>query len=770
METATPSGLVVAVLPPANVPDAVQAVVALPAAGGRGAGRALAARAILWLRQVPADLPATLARRWPDLPIRLTTGGSADGFAQMLGATGVPATLLPEYVLAWQEDNGILLLPGVALDRQDAVRAALTPYLRTGSSLGTTGGPGPGPRTPEAPSFAFYATPPPAPVSPGGDTENTTEPSPDTTGRQPQAPPGPPFPPFPPIDLTIPPFNLPDKVVAPYPIGDLGMIENPVSEGTLPEADRPPAIPVVDRYASVQAPAMVLPQQIFALTVTLKQQAPPEAPNAPPLHAKLTRDAAGETGAPPVSVIIYATAFEVIGPARADLPVVEHADSPPASFQLRSRPGVTGEQQISITFLQATAILGRVVAKVKVGGTAPIVTYEVPIAGTDGEQGTGGDTVAPDVLLHIDRIVQDGRDHLHFQYSWPQNGELDYAEGGTIELNNVESWAQAQYANLSARARLPAPEGAAQEAPPGDGSGQGALTAAVRALEEIGENLYDMLFPPLLKDFYNRCAPQARTILIYSTEPWIPWEIIKPYGGGLADHDCDFLCARFQVARWLTLTNTRPNPLHRQVTMRTLCPVVPPSNLPAAQLESGYLTSLPARWPPLTLYNPLPHSADEVRAVMASGRVNLFHIATHGNFQVSDPTNAAIQIGTSQLTPASLTGNPLANGFAAEQPLVFINACHSGRQGLALSGLGGWVARVVQLGASGFIGTNWEVQDDLAAQFAIRFYDYLRMGSTFGAACRLARQEIRQANPGNSTWLAYVLYAHPLGTLQVPPA
>jgi hypothetical protein len=763
METPTPSGLVVAVMPPDNVLDAVQAVVALPGAPG-SAGRDLTARAILCLRQTPAALPATLAQRWPGLSIRLATGGTADAFAQMLGAAGVPAPLLPEYVLAWQEDNAILLLPGVALNRQDAVRAALGPYLRAGSSLGATGGPssGPGPRTPEAPSFAFYATPPPVPVVPGADIDNPTEPSPDTTGRQPpvfRIPGG----------IEAPPFYGPDIVMPPMPADANVWVEDtqrPESGATVPEADQPPVIPVVNRYASVQAPAMVPPQQVFELSVTLKQQAPPESPTAPPLRAKLTRTAEGETGAPPVSVIVYATAFEVIGAARADLPVVENADSPPATFQLRSRPGVTGEQQISVTFLQATAILGRVVAKVKVGGTAPTVTYEVPIAG-DNDTGAGGDTVTPDVLLHIDRLVQDGRDHLHFQFSWPQNGELDYAEGGTIELNNVESWAQAQYANLSARARLPA----SKEAPPGDGSGQDALTAAVRALEQIGENLYDMLFPPLLKDFYKRCAPQARTILIYSTEPWIPWEIIKPYGGGLADRDCDFLCARFQVARWLTLTNTRPNPLRRQVTMRTLCPVVPPSNLPAAQLESRYMTSLPARWPPLTLYNPLPRSADEVRAVMASGRVNLFHVATHGNFQVSDPTNAAIQIGTSQLTPASLTGNPIANGFAAEQPLVFINACHSGRQGLALSGLGGWVDRMVQLGASGFIGTNWEVQDDLAAQFAIRFYDNLRLGSTFGAACRQARQEIRQANPGNSTWLAYVLYAHPLGTLQVvPPA
>ena len=42
----------------------------------------------------------------------------------------------------------------------------------------------------------------------------------------------------------------------------------------------------------------------------------------------------------------------------------------------------------------------------------------------------------------------------------------------------------------------------------------------------------------------------------------------------------------------------------------------------------------------------------------------------------------------------------------------------------------------------------------------------LRAGQTLGAACQAARLQIREANPGNSTWLAYVLYAHPLGVLQ----
>ncbi|HMA36713.1 MAG TPA: CHAT domain-containing protein, partial [Chloroflexia bacterium] len=180
--------------------------------------------------------------------------------------------------------------------------------------------------------------------------------------------------------------------------------------------------------------------------------------------------------------------------------------------------------------------------------------------------------------------------------------------------------------------------------------------------------------------------------------------------------------------------------------------------------------ALPPRWvPPLTLYAPPPHNKTDILAAMATGAVNLFHFATHGSFDATAPTQAALLIGTSRLTADDVAGPDLRDGLTRSAPLVFLNACHSGREAPALSGIGGWVDKLLRFGCSGFVGTNWEVQDELAAQFAIHFYDLLRAGQTFGAACREARQQIRQANPGNSTWLAYVLYAHPNGTLRAGP-
>jgi hypothetical protein len=290
---------------------------------------------------------------------------------------------------------------------------------------------------------------------------------------------------------------------------------------------------------------------------------------------------------------------------------------------------------------------------------------------------------------------------------------------------------------------------------------------AIRALERMGEKLYDQLFPLPLKAFYKRCAPWARTVLIYSSEPWIPWEIVKPYGLDLAEVYSDFLCARFQIARWLT--NDISGRVPRLIRVHELCPVIPPSNLAAALRERDYIVRLPQLWPPIVLSNATPRTPNDLLAAMERGQVNLFHIATHAGFATNDPSGAALQLGAAQITPDDVSGTALLRGLTASAPFFFVNACHSGRQVLALSGMGGWVNKLLQYGCSGFVGTNWEVQDDLAADFAIAFYEGLRAGRSFGEACHQARMTIRAANPGNSTWLAYVLYAHPLGVLRAAP-
>ena len=156
----------------------------------------------------------------------------------------------------------------------------------------------------------------------------------------------------------------------------------PAAESPLPAAppepplqpDRPVGPAIENRYVDLRAPARVAPEQVFEITVALTRRAP-QAPTADaPLQVRVG-------GAPPVTVIIYATAFRVIGPARAELPILPDGDSGPVRFQLQAQPGVSGDQQISITFLQGMDILGRVVAKIEVGGQATLVSYSSPPPG-----------------------------------------------------------------------------------------------------------------------------------------------------------------------------------------------------------------------------------------------------------------------------------------------------------------------------------------------------------------------------------------------------
>jgi CHAT domain-containing protein len=109
------------------------------------------------------------------------------------------------------------------------------------------------------------------------------------------------------------------------------------------------------------------------------------------------------------------------------------------------------------------------------------------------------------------------------------------------------------------------------------------------------------------------------------------------------------------------------------------------------------------------------------------------------------------------------TVGPAQEHLRADRPLVFLNACRAGQSGLSLTGLGGWAKVLVQdcrVGA--LIAPLWSVNDAAAYTFAEAFYTATQQpGMTLAAALRQARQATRQAHPGDPTYLAYSLYAHP---------
>ncbi|MBX2998871.1 MAG: CHAT domain-containing protein [Caldilineaceae bacterium] len=281
----------------------------------------------------------------------------------------------------------------------------------------------------------------------------------------------------------------------------------------------------------------------------------------------------------------------------------------------------------------------------------------------------------------------------------------------------------------------------------------------IRQIEGIGENLFLDLFPAALQTVYwtlcdLRDQGVIRSLLITSDEPWIPWELIKPYDAN-SDRSDDFLAGGWQLCRWLA----GPGPVD-QIRVLAARLIAPDLDLDFVKKEKSYFASM-AHWGVDIGASPLQR-LEEVQLVTEEGGIQLLHFATHGNFGDGNPDESVIRLADqAELYPRDLRGSRV-RGLRQSRPMVFLNACHTAQIDFALTGLGGWAERLlVDVCASAFIGTLWEVNDELAAEFSGAFYHTLWQGSTLGEAFQFARNHVRRLQPANSTWLAYTLYGDP---------
>ncbi len=297
-------------------------------------------------------------------------------------------------------------------------------------------------------------------------------------------------------------------------------------------------------------------------------------------------------------------------------------------------------------------------------------------------------------------------------------------------------------------------------------------------LADIGHWLYQRLFSKSMQEAYRGFRDQIRTLLVVSDEPWIPWEIVRPFG----DRDDDFFCMQFEMGRWLA---EAADPVVVKGVRQLLCLAVgeleDQAALPEADDEPKILMAFadhPAKVTGLVLRNP---GFDELKGRLRDG-VDLLHFAGHGLHRESSvegaesawrPELAGIELADRPFLARDLVGEVAAR-LRQERPVVFFNSCESGRLGWALTGLGGWAQSWVEdCGASAFLAPFLSVNDTAAHELAAIFYRELREGRTVGNALRTARRELRKprerddAAKDDVAWLAYSLHAHP--NLRVVP-
>jgi CHAT domain len=272
-------------------------------------------------------------------------------------------------------------------------------------------------------------------------------------------------------------------------------------------------------------------------------------------------------------------------------------------------------------------------------------------------------------------------------------------------------------------------------------------------MEALGRDLYDELIPDKLKDLYWKISDSIKSVQILSDEPWIPWEIIKPWrelDDGKADEDL-FLCERFSFSRWFPTVKEKMGQEIKKV--KVVIPSDTKLNNPLAELE--FIKKIGRNY---GLSISSDSSYEEVMYTFENGGYDLIHFSSHGEYENKNSIFSFIELENRvKIRPTNISGRYITFGRA--NPLVILNSCQSGVQGFSLTGIQSWATRFLGVGVSVFIGTLWSVSDEASLRFTETLYNQLSQGMAVGEAVKAARVECKRT--GDPSWLAYVLYGQP---------
>lgn len=281
-------------------------------------------------------------------------------------------------------------------------------------------------------------------------------------------------------------------------------------------------------------------------------------------------------------------------------------------------------------------------------------------------------------------------------------------------------------------------------------------------LANRGAQLFKELVPLDLCRKLWELRGSVQTVQILSNEAWIPWELLTLQNPDDSSGDQVFLVEAFSVTRWLLEA-----PQVMRLPLQCMALVAPTdSGLPKASEERQRILSLAQTNREVVEIRPI---YTEVERALGLGRYDGFHFAGHGiAWNLSSYSWSLLLDGNDQLTPPDLNGN--ARNLGSRQPLVFLNACQSGRGAASLTGLGGLASAFIDAGAGAFIGALWDIEDRQALRFAEEFYRQMLSGEEIGEAVRQARLTLRRQFPNGTGWLAYTVFGHPLTRCSsVPP-
>jgi CHAT domain-containing protein len=242
----------------------------------------------------------------------------------------------------------------------------------------------------------------------------------------------------------------------------------------------------------------------------------------------------------------------------------------------------------------------------------------------------------------------------------------------------------------------------------------------------------------------------------------------------------EFLCLERPVARMPMgfafprgTPQLLPKPGKRRFLLVYADPAKPPSLAAAGKEVKRIQEDLEKAWPDETEIEVLwREQADggRLNEALLDPDYDVIHYAGHADFDAREPELSGLLLHDHEIFFAEKIHRLLKG-----RPLVFLNACKSGRTAneeepqkvkeYLQKPAGGLASYFIYGGARACIGALWPIYDGPAAEFAVEFYNKVLEGHMIGEAMWLARQYIRKEHPNQITWASFVLYGDPTARL-----
>lgn len=287
----------------------------------------------------------------------------------------------------------------------------------------------------------------------------------------------------------------------------------------------------------------------------------------------------------------------------------------------------------------------------------------------------------------------------------------------------------------------------------------GQIEERLELFQNLGLNLYDLLFTQRIKDKLQQAEDQHLILRIDESLVYIPWELL--YDGK------NFLSLYTGLGRKVYTRLEGIEPHHNKITLPLKILVIAD---PRNDLESAYQEGISI----MEMLNPM---RDRVAVDFKSTTItpqmlklcirdyDIVHYAGHAEYNLSNPLQSGWLMAEGSFTAEDIMA--MSNINKPMPALIFSNACQSGRSIWKIDERSNQqifsMANAFLLsGVTHYIGTCRDILDEHSGYFAQTFYQNLIMGDSIGRAVQKARLGIRQKFGKNSVfWASYLLYGDP---------